>query len=118
MVLKQGWDEGISAVLLKLPASDRSVVGVNATHSLGRRNFSLAHELGHLVLDHPGQVIQRHDSCAEREADWFATEFLLPKRLLVSWCEQLEVREPRMLARRIGLSFRMVERRFEELGLR
>ncbi|MGD6757228.1 ImmA/IrrE family metallo-endopeptidase [Streptomyces sp. BH105] len=40
-----------------------------------RRRFSLAHELGHLVMHHaPGDTVQ------EKEADAFAAEFLMPAR--------------------------------------
>jgi len=83
---KQGWDDDISAVLFKLPRSGAIVVGVNAAHSPERRNFSLAHELGHLVLGHRGYGVQRRRPGVEREADRFATEFLLPERLLRAWC--------------------------------
>lgn len=115
--LKHEWDDDISAVLAKFPATGRAVVGVNARHPLGRRNFSLAHELGHLTLDHGGDATGNRNPALEREADWFAVEFLLPAGLLNSWCSQLGVREPQELARRSGLSLTMVQRRFAELGL-
>jgi Zn-dependent peptidase ImmA (M78 family) len=117
VIPKQGWDDDISAVLFRLPGSGTIVVGVNAAHSPGRRNFSLAHELGHLVLGHRGYSVQSRHPGVEREADRFATEFLLPERLLGAWCQQFEVRAPGRLAQRIGLSRAMVERRFVELGL-
>lgn len=114
---RYGWDDSISAILVKLPEPGRSDVGVNARHPLGSRNFSLAHELGHLALHHGGTTTGKRDSILEREADWFAVEFLLPAELLNSWCAQLGVRGPRELARRSGLSPTMVRRRFAELGL-
>ncbi len=117
VIPKQGWDDEISAVLFRLPGSGAIVVGVNAAHPLGRRNFSLAHELGHLVLGHRGNGVLSRSPGVEREADRFATEFLLPEGLLGAWCQQFDVRAPGRLAQRIGLSRAMVERRFAELGL-
>ena len=113
---RYGWDDSISAILVKFPEPGRSVVDVNASHPLGRRNFSLAHELSHLALDHGGGTTGKRDPTLEREADWFAVEFLLPAELLNSWCAQLGVRGPRELARRSELSPTMVRHRFAELG--
>jgi len=60
---------------------------------LPSRRFTLAHELGHLVL-HPGRVyhrdrpinggehLDRRRSTVEREADLFGAEFLMPTKLL------------------------------------
>lgn len=69
------------------------------------------------MLGHREYGVQSRRPGIEREADRFATEFLLPERLLEAWCQQFEVRAPGRLAQRIGLSRAMVERRFVELGL-
>src|SRR2546428_12825632 len=51
------------------------VIVVTATTEGDRRRFSVAHELGHLVLH---QVPQGSPHGLERQADMFAEEFLLP----------------------------------------
>jgi Zn-dependent peptidase ImmA (M78 family) len=52
------------------------VIVVTATMAGDRRRFSVAHELGHLVLH---QVPQGSPHEVEQQADLFAAEFLLPK---------------------------------------
>lgn len=46
--------------------------------SFGRRNFTIAHELGHLLLGHTVS-----DSAVEREADLFAESLLIPSALVL-----------------------------------
>lgn len=56
--------------------SDRPFVLLN-THKSGERSrFDAAHELGHLVLHRAGDVVGRQ---AEKEANAFASAFLLPE---------------------------------------
>ncbi len=64
--------------------------------NVGRRRFSVAHELGHFVLKHDGSVLA---GCQERsmldyrgqskesEANVFAVELLLPEKLVRKKCE-------------------------------
>ncbi len=55
------------------------VITVNASHARTRQRFTIAHELGHLILhrDTP-------DEHAEREADQFASALLIPRTMLRS----------------------------------
>lgn len=73
------------------------ILGVNNLHHPHRQRFTLAHELGHLLL-HPAAIARQvhldkgslyRDSLAsqgtdalERSANAFASELLIPKRLL------------------------------------
>lgn len=69
---------------------DRSVIGVNSSHPLTRQRFTIAHELGHLLLHGSRSVIVdthvfRRDQTSsmgteteEREANGFAAELLMP----------------------------------------
>jgi len=56
--------------------------------SVYRQRFSLAHEIGHVVMDHPpmaflgGVVIGDRDPRHETEANAFAAELLMPKKVL------------------------------------
>lgn len=65
---------------------------MNALRSYGdaRSRFTVAHELGHLMLDHPGnqarerpgEKISAAQAVLENEANLFASEFLMPANLL------------------------------------
>lgn len=50
---------------------------VNGTHSRTRQRFTIAHEIGHLIL-HPDGT----DESSEREADRFASALLMPRAML------------------------------------
>ncbi len=56
------------------------LVGINAHHSRTRQRFSIAHELGHIILRHPAES-ECTDSAIwtfNKEADLFAAELLIP----------------------------------------
>ena len=57
------------------------VITLNATHPASRRRFTLAHELGHIMLRHEASITADEDERErlEREADSFASELLMPK---------------------------------------
>ena len=56
------------------------VITLNGSHPASRRRYSLAHELGHIVLSHeatvPTDELER--SRLEKQADAFAAELLMP----------------------------------------
>ncbi len=60
------------------------IIGVNANHHPRRQRFTLAHELGHIILNHPpeGRCSAREIALFNREADAFASELLVPTQLL------------------------------------
>jgi Zn-dependent peptidase ImmA (M78 family) len=76
--------------------NDQAVIGVNTQHHPNRQNFTIAHELGHLLLhdqeqlhvDREFRVRLRNDVSsqgteeAEREANFFAASLLMPKDFL------------------------------------
>jgi Zn-dependent peptidase ImmA (M78 family) len=75
---------------------DQAVIGVNTSHSPARQKFTIAHELGHLLLhdqeqlhvDHGFRVRLRSDLSsqgtdeAEQEANFFAASLLMPKEFI------------------------------------
>jgi Zn-dependent peptidase ImmA (M78 family) len=87
----QTWPAGVSGLLLR----DDHLIGLNGKHSLRRRRFSLAHELGHWFMRHdlpwhdvdvsidnpPSPNAAGRDSL-EGEADEFAGELLVPRSVL------------------------------------
>lgn len=67
-----------------LVSPNHKLIGVNASHHPHRRRFTIAHELAHIVLNHPPE---RRCTAVEirqynREADLFASEILIPAQLL------------------------------------
>ncbi len=85
-------EQGIKVVLTELPNSvsgltclvnrsdnqdNLSVVVVNVSHSLERRRLTLAHELGHRIIDEESPVDH------EKAANAFAGAFLVPKAHLI-----------------------------------
>lgn len=120
VVEAQDWEEALSAVTVRRPGTGKTVIGVNSGHNLGRRNFSLAHELGHLLLHPAGSGAQPSRPLAqalEREADLFAVEFLIPERLLRAWCDAYGTRRPERIARMVCLSRSVIRQRLWECGL-
>jgi len=88
-----GKDE-ISGVLIK--DGDRVVIGINSSHAKTRQRFTIAHEIGHLVLKHRGDIfvdktvrINRDSKSAlaidknEIDANGFAAALLMPRALLI-----------------------------------
>jgi Zn-dependent peptidase ImmA (M78 family) len=85
---------GVSAILLK--EKNKVVIAVNKKHPRQRRRFSLAHELGHLVMhsNHEHLNVEKGiqyklftraegvHSIDEKEANEFAAELLMPEDLI------------------------------------
>jgi len=86
-------DLGISAILVK--EGDRKIIAVNEAHVPTRQRFSVAHEIGHLILHADDAYLtvekgiedtllfRRLDKTPpdpiEREANQFAAELLMPE---------------------------------------
>jgi Zn-dependent peptidase ImmA (M78 family) len=83
--------ESWSAATLRKEAS--SLIIINNSHALTRQNNSLAHEIGHIVLNHePAKMYVTPDGLMmmseynlehEDEATWFAGAILLPRDALL-----------------------------------
>jgi Zn-dependent peptidase ImmA (M78 family) len=82
--------DAFSAVTFRL-RSGRTVVVYNPLSEVGRRNSDLAHELAHIILEHPTRTVERVggwnfftcDADEEEEANWLAGCLLLPRPLLL-----------------------------------
>jgi len=112
------------------------IIGVNSHHSGSRRRFTIAHELGHLLLHakrgvHLDKAIvqMRGDKAAagtdeqEIEANRFAAELLMPRKFLESDLAamgQLFVDDEKVISRlasRYGVSSQAMAIRLSSLGL-
>lgn len=92
--------EDLSGVLVK--DKQRTVIGVNSAHPKTRQRFTIAHEIGHFVLNHQGEIfidktVMKRDGRSsqaidshEIEANGFAAEILMPERLLLHSVTRLQ----------------------------
>lgn len=72
-----------------------SIILVNSVHSKGRQNFTLAHELYHLLDDNENFFIcsEGFDEDVERKADDFASNFLMSKMAFNDFVESNDIEE-------------------------
>jgi Zn-dependent peptidase ImmA (M78 family) len=96
------FDGQVSGMVHRRP--DRvAIIGVNSTHSIVRQRFTIAHELGHLILhkdenlhvDEKSPIGFRNEESSratkdtEIEANQFAAELLMPVDLLAKEIKSL-----------------------------
>lgn len=95
--------------------ADRRILMVNAAMSRARARFSIAHELGHVLLGHStGTVaLALRDGWQERQADRFAATLLMPQDLL----EGEPSHELGALSRRYCVSREAMGRRLRSLRI-
>ena len=89
---------------------------VNSGLPQGRFRFSIAHELGHFLLNHAPltYIGEKRSPAIEKEADAFASELLLPEDLLRADCARCTVPD---IARRYKVSRQALEIRMNTLKL-
>ena len=101
---------------------------LNSSHPVGRRAYTVAHELGHFISTRREPGVLRSDggprSREERYADYFARSFLTPARAvkqrfaeLTAGHSHLTRRHVILLAACFGVSREAMVRRLEELGI-
>ena len=94
---------------------ERPIIGLFATGAGDRLRYSVAHELGHLVLH---RNVAEHTRATEREADRFAAEFLLPEhRMRQILPEVMNLAIATEVKREWRVSIQMVVRRAHDLGI-
>jgi len=106
-----------------ITADGTNVIGVNSSHHFNRQRFTIAHELGHLILHHremervhiDRSLVHRRDNISglaidpkEIEANRFAAELLMPYSMLIADIEGVndveDVDEISLLAKRYLVS--------------
>lgn len=127
-------DDNLSGMVHRQP-DGTAVIGVNSLHAETRQRFTIAHEIGHLLLHHDEQLhvdssfpigfrtvaSSRAEDPKEIEANQFAAELLMPSALLT---EDLKGRgldleddsTARMLAQRYGVSVHAMTIRLSRFG--
>lgn len=115
-------------------SEDGAVIGVNSLHAAVRQRFSIAHEIGHLLLHEPELHVDEHafvafrdlesskaSDPAEIEANQFAAALLMPADLLTQSIAELghnpDVSDAiRILAQRFQVSQEAMTIRLSKLG--
>src|SRR5207247_2355913 len=96
LVRKEGVDDNVSGFLYRNPETKLAIIGANRLQHPNRQRFTIAHELGHLLL-HSGDdvhvdktfLVKKRDETStkgvdleEMEANLFAAELLMPLHFL------------------------------------
>lgn len=133
-VKTEAFTDDLSGVLVR--KGSKTLIATNSSHSPKRRSFTMAHEIGHFVLKHHGDLfvdkvtINRRDNSSslatnfqEIEANQFAASLLMPKSLLFkeinSILDDLRDRDEliELLARVFDVSKKAMEFRLINLAL-
>ncbi len=99
-----------------LVSLEKRLIGINGKHHSRRQRFSIAHELGHILLKHPPEIDATpfEIRIVDREADVFAAELLMPTADLTIMVENGESVES--LRQRYGVSKEALRIKIQALG--
>jgi Zn-dependent peptidase ImmA (M78 family) len=71
---------------------ENSIIYVNELSRITRQRFSLAHELGHAIMQHHPTCARTFNSYQERAANKFAAELLMPgPAAIIIWARVLDL---------------------------
>jgi len=106
--------DAFGAVLSR--SGDKKVLLANDKLPQGRFRFSIAHELGHILLNHEPlkHILALRQPAVERQADSFAAELLMPERFLRCDCAGFTAPE---LVKRYKVSRQSLNFQLSDLGL-
>lgn len=111
--------------------TEKRIIAVNNLDSPFRKRFTIAHELGHYFLEVYGKAENENyffhrelkssetDYKKEKEADLFASELLVPTRILKKELEKLKTIDiifydiPNIISRMFNVSLQCAEIRYE-----
>ncbi|WP_052399126.1 ImmA/IrrE family metallo-endopeptidase [Candidatus Francisella endociliophora] len=107
---------------------DDKTILIDSRQNPNRQRFTLAHEIGHLVLNHRGDEnysidyrIDGQSARKEVEANIFASELLAPKNEVLKWAEKNKSNDGYVwLAKFVSdfeMSYQAAEIRLEILGI-
>ena len=141
-IAKKSLDNEMSGFVFVDPNTQDAIIGLNVSHSKTRQRFTLAHELGHILLhksatgglhvDETDFFVRFRDPISsdgsdrdEREANAFAAELLMPQGFLAkdiaTVSDRLSVSSDETflseLAARYGVSRQALSFRLINLGL-
>ena len=135
-VKRVDFTESLSGVLMRNESG--AVIALNKSHHKVRQRFTVAHELGHYVLEHKGEmfvdqmVLNRRDGRSsiaidpqEIQANAFAAELLMPKQMLLEVLQDIVDGDPTpnrenliaKLAKKFEVSVEAMQYRLINLGI-
>lgn len=115
----------VSGMVINDPQSGEQVIYVDATDSLERQRFTIAHELGHVILHHmlgpqKDSIFKKVDlrsnrgNRQEQEANLFAAALLMPhKQFMKAWYLYDTMEE---VSNHFGVSKKAAYLRYERLN--
>jgi Zn-dependent peptidase ImmA (M78 family) len=124
-------DDDVSGLLYR--DGTRTIIGVNSAHAPTRQRFTIAHELGHLLL-HPGKpmildrarvnlrnsVSSMATDTQEIEANQFAASLLMPRDFLFGELKRMPAKQSDLLidglAQKFNVSREAMRHRLVNLG--
>ena len=135
-VVEEKLDRSVSGMLYR--DGEQVVIGVNSAHADRRRRFTIAHEIGHLVLHKGRPLVLDHvrvnfrdansstaSDLEEIQANAFAAEVLMPREQVIAGAKKLledrtitEAAIIEYLAQGFDVSDQAMEYRLINLGLR
>lgn len=101
----------------------RKLIYVNSKEHEGRKNFTIAHELGHYILhmdkekDEIITSFRGSKDVREREADMFASELLMPTELVLIEYYKTIYPTVRQLSKKFEVSEAAMRYKLDRLGL-
>lgn len=97
---------------------DRPFVLLNTRKSSERSRFDCGHELGHLAIHRHGEQRLDGSQTIEREADAFASAFLMPRSSVLGYAIRMPTIDQLIQLKRIwGVSVAALNYRLHQLGL-
>ncbi|PIP15294.1 hypothetical protein COX47_00420 [Candidatus Roizmanbacteria bacterium CG23_combo_of_CG06-09_8_20_14_all_35_49] len=79
----QKWSFGDQTDGIQVTVGEKAVIGYNDDKHHNRKRFTVAHEIGHLILGHTQQNYDlENKSIDDTEANQFAAELLMPLEML------------------------------------
>ena len=82
-LLVQKWALGDHTDGIQVTVGEEAVIGYNDDRHLNRKRFTVAHEIGHLILGHTQQNYDSDNKNIDHiEANQFAAELLMPLEML------------------------------------
>jgi Zn-dependent peptidase ImmA (M78 family) len=138
--------DDLSGFFFRDPASGEAMIGINSSHHDHRQRFTLAHELGHMILHSYddvhydrkgygygyGRVMMRDSSSStgenrdEVEANFFAAELLMPRAMVYKHLLSGQVQDyleedfsdtVKHVAKEFGVSQQALSIRLVQLGI-
>lgn len=91
---------------------DRLVITFESRASVERQRFTIAHELGHVLLDRHGLPAPQRGGDVEQFCDQFASRLLLPNPYVADAIERVSLADLRRVAKRFVTSLQATANRY------